>query len=210
MYKRIIWHIWIVFTIGLGNFFFACLLDALYDFYTLGLNILVSFQFVTFVIAIFPIIVCAIWNQNYWLKRNLKAAEEISSRLQDSESQTKDLSDIDQKVVLFAENGKEKFEFHISSLIYISSEGNYVEVFSQNEVVEIKLIRNSLKKTEEQLRDFPFILRCHRAYMVNMKKITKATGNAQGFKLTLENVENKRIPVARSYTKQFKELLGIS
>lgn len=210
VYKRIIWHIWIVFTIGLGNFFFACLLDALYDFYTLGLNILVSFQFVTFVIAIFPIIVCAIWNQNYWLKRNLKAAEEISSRLQDSESQTKDLSDIDQKVVLFAENGKEKFEFHISSLIYISSEGNYVEVFSQNEVVEIKLIRNSLKKTEEQLRDFPFILRCHRAYMVNMKKITKATGNAQGFKLTLENVENKRIPVARSYTKQFKELLGIS
>lgn len=210
VYKRIIWHIWIVFTIGLGNYFFACLLAVIYGFYSLGLNLLISFQFVTFIIAIFPIIVCAIWSQNYWLKRNLKAAEEISSRLQNSESQTKDLSGIDQKVALFAENEKEKYEFQVSSLLYISSEGNYVEVFSQNEVVEIKLIRNSIKKTEEQLRGFPFIFKCHRAYMVNMKKITKATGNAQGFKLTLENVDDKRIPVARSYTKQFKELLGIS
>ncbi len=210
VYKRILWHIWIVFTIGLGNYFFACLLDAIYGFYSLGFNLLISFQFVTFIIAIFPIIVCAIWSQNYWLKKNLKVAEEISKRLQNSESQTMELSDFDQKVTLYAENEKEKYELKISSLLYISSEGNYVEVFSQNEVVEIKLIRNSLKKTEEQLRDHPFILRCHRAYIVNINKITKATGNAQGFKLTLENIENKRIPVARSYTKQFKKLLGIS
>jgi DNA-binding LytR/AlgR family response regulator len=138
------------------------------------------------------------------------AAEEISTRLQNSDTQAKNLSGSDQKVVLYAENGKEKYEFQISSLLYISSEGNYVEVFSQNEVVEIKLIRNSLKKTEEQLRDYPFILRCHRAYIVNINKITKTTGNAQGFKLTLENIVDKRIPVARSYTKQFKKLLGIS
>jgi len=208
VYKRIIWHIWIVFTIGLGNYFFACLLDAIYGFYELGFNLLISFQVITLFIAIFPIIVCAIWNQNYWLQRNLKAAEEISTRLQYLELQTIDLSGFDQKVALFAENGREKYEFQIGSLLYISSEGNYVEVFSQNEGVEIRLLRNSLKKTEVQLRDYPFIFKCHRAYIVNINKITKATGNAQGFKLTLGNVD-KRIPVARSYTKQFKELLGI-
>jgi hypothetical protein len=208
VYKRILWHIWIVFTIGLGNYLFACLLDVIYGFYTLGINLLISFQIVTLCIAIFPIIFFAIWNQNYWFKKNLKAAEEISNRLQDSDTEIKDLPGSDQKVVLYAENEKEKYEFQVSNLLYISSEGNYVEVYSLNEVVENKLIRNSLKKTEEQLRDYPYIFQCHRAYIVNMNKIRKATGNAQGFKLTLGNVD-KRIPVARSYTKQFKELLGI-
>jgi len=210
VYKRILWHIWIVFTIGLGNYFFACLLDVLYGFYTLGFNLLISFQIVTLSIAIFPIIVCAIWNQNYWLKRNLRAAEDISIRIQNSESRTMGISEFDQKVILYAENEKEMYEFQVSSLLYISSEGNYVEVYSLNKSLENKLIRNSLKKIEEQLKEYPFIFKCHRAYIVNMNKIKKATGNAQGFKLTLENIENQRIPVARSYTKQFKVLLGIS
>jgi DNA-binding LytR/AlgR family response regulator len=39
---------------------------------------------------------------------------------------------------------------------------------------------------------------------VNIKRIQKTNGNAQGYKLYLEGID-KDIPVARSYLKKFKE-----
>ena len=209
VYKRILWHLWIIFSIGLGNYLFACLFNVFFNFYRLGFDLFLSFQLITFLTALLPIFFFDILNQNYLLKKNLKTAQEISARLRNSEPFPVDLSGFDQKIVFLSENERERYEFQASHLLCISSEGNYVEVYAQDEMMKNVLIRNSLKRVEDQLRDYPFLFRCHRAYIVNIKKITKATGNAQGFKLTLEGLE-KRIPVSRGYTKQFKELLGIS
>ncbi|MDH5467334.1 MAG: LytTR family transcriptional regulator DNA-binding domain-containing protein [Candidatus Aminicenantes bacterium] len=208
VYKRLAWHLWIVFSIGLGNYLFACLFNIFFDFYRLGSGLFISFQWITFLIALFPIVFYDILNQNYWLKRNLRAAEEISARLRNSGSLPLDLSGIDRRIVLLAENERERYEFRAGHLLYVSSEGNYVEVWVKNQKVENVLIRNSLKRIEQQLKGYPFLFRCHRAYIVNIKRITKATGNAQGFKLILDDLD-KRIPVARSYARPFKELLGI-
>lgn len=209
VYKRILWHLWIIFSIGLGNYLFACLFNVFFDFYRLGFDLFLGFQLITFLIALFPIFFFDILNQNYLLKKNLKTAQKISARLQNSEPFPVDLSGFDQKIVFLSENERERYEFQASHLLCISSEGNYVEVYAQDEKMKNVLIRNSLKRFEDRLRDYPFLFRCHRAYIVNIKKITKATGNAQGFKLTLEGLE-KRIPVSRGYTKKFKERLGIS
>jgi hypothetical protein len=209
LYKRNLWHLWIIFSIGLGNYLFACLFNVFFDFYRLGFDLFLGFQLITFLIALFPIFFFDILNQNYLLKKNLKTAQEISARLRNSEPFPVDLSGFDQKIVLLSENERERYEIQASHLLCISSEGNYVEVYVLDEKMKNVLIRNSLKSVEDQLRDYPFLFRCHRAYIVNIKKITKATGNAQGFKLILEGLE-KKIPASRGYTKQLKERLGIS
>ncbi|MBL7083593.1 MAG: LytTR family transcriptional regulator DNA-binding domain-containing protein [Candidatus Aminicenantes bacterium] len=207
--KRIMWCLWIVFTIGIGNYLFTWLFDAIFDFYRLGFDLFIFIQLITLLIAVFPITVYTILSQIYLLRENLKAAEEISAKLRNSELSPGDMPGQDQKVILVSENRREKCEFHARDLLFISSEGNYVEIFLKNEKIKSVLLRNSLRRIEEQLENYPFFFRCHRAYIVNIKKIIKATGNAQGFKLTLKEIDQK-IPVARRYTKEFKKTAGIS
>jgi DNA-binding LytR/AlgR family response regulator len=69
------------------------------------------------------------------------------------------------------------------------------------------LIRNTISAIEEQLKTHhPLIFRCHRGYMVNIRKILSVSGNAQGFKLFLEGV-TETIPVSRSYVPEFREIV---
>ena len=113
-----------------------------------------------------------------------------------------------QKVVVKPENEREQCQFKDDSLLFISSEGNYVNIVVKNKKIERILIRNSLTNIEKQLRNYPLFCRCHRAYIVNLNKIKSATGNAQGLKLTLKDLDDS-IPVARSYSKEFRKRLGI-
>ena len=63
--------------------------------------------------------------------------------------------------ILQSENSREKYTINSADLLYIVSEGNYVEVISQND--KKLLIRNSLHRTAEQFKHLPFLFRCHRA-----------------------------------------------
>ncbi|PLX09668.1 MAG: hypothetical protein C0596_01215 [Marinilabiliales bacterium] len=49
-------------------------------------------------------------------------------------------------------------------------------------------------------------MKTHRAYIVNIYKVKKVSGNSQGYVLTIENCE-VQIPVSRSQTKLFKKAL---
>lgn len=85
-------------------------------------------------------------------------------------------------------------------LLFARAEGNYVEFqFEDNRKL---LKRLTIKELEEQLRDFPLLIKTHRSYIVNSQKITKISGNAQGYKLKLEN-HSSTIPVARSMISKF-------
>jgi len=208
VYKRMLWLVWIVFSVGIGSYLFACMFFAFFDFNTLGFKEFILFQVMTLLIAIFPIIVCTLLNQIYLLRKNIKTAEEISAKLRDSESSLSNVPVQNQKVVVKSGNEREQCQFKDDSLLFICSEGNYVNIVVKNKKIERVLIRNSLTNIEKQLKNYPLFCRCHRAYIVNLNKIMAATGNAQGLKLTLEDL-NESIPVARSYSKEFRKRLGI-
>jgi DNA-binding LytR/AlgR family response regulator len=160
-------------------------------------------------IAIIPIVVINILIQNYSLRKNLKDSEEISAKLVDREAGSKPVAERESNVVLTSDNEKDRYEFPPENILYISSEGNYAKVFIVKERIENILIRSSLKRVEKQLGNFPELFRCHRAYIVNIGRIEKTTGNAQGLRLTLKNAE-KTIPVSRSFVKEFKNRVGLS
>jgi DNA-binding LytR/AlgR family response regulator len=224
VFNQILWEILTVFTIGAGNYFFTHrIVDYLSDL-DYGTMSFLWFQKITLAIAIIPIIVLTLLTQIYLLKKNLKAAEEINAQIR-ATSQDAEMIDLQveadsrdvpkeavaepahkQKFVLKSDNLRETLEVDPDDLLLIESVGNYVEVtyLKEKEKVETTLLRSTLRRIERQLKEYPFLFKCHRGFIVNINRIKRANGNAQGYELHLEGVD-KEIPVSRSYLKKFRE-----
>ena len=69
-----------------------------------------------------------------------------------------------------------------------------------------RLLRATMKQAEEAVSACPFIIRCHRAFLVNIRMVVKVDGNSQGYKLNLEGCEEE-VPVSRAYAKEVKALI---
>jgi DNA-binding LytR/AlgR family response regulator len=195
--KQIIWLIWIVFTIGLGNYFYSTLRFSFW-----GWQSLVKFQIFTVLVGIIPIVVITIVEQNIKLKQNLSSAHEINQNIK-----PQSLTQKAEIVTIITDNKKDKFEIDISNLLYIESTGNYIEIFYElNDMVKKTLLRCTIKRIENQLSQYPNLFKCHRAYLVNTSKIVQVKGNSQGLKLLLKNSEVE-IPVSRSLSNGLKSQL---
>ena len=59
---------------------------------------------------------------------------------------------------------------------------------------------------EEAVKEYKFIYKCHRSYLVNINYIERFEGNSLGYKLFFENV-NFPIPVSRNAVTRLKELI---
>ena len=197
--KQLLWLIWMIFTIGLGNYLYSCILFSFWSLY--GFFI---FQFYTLVVGIIPIIVLTILQQNIMLSQNLKSAKDFNSSMINKD----DI--IERQIVyLIADNNKDKFEIELSNLLYIESTGNYVEIFyCRDDKLKNTILRCALKRTEMQLDKFPSLVKCHRAFLVNINKIIQVKGNSQGLRLILKNTEME-IPVSRNLSKSLKDKISV-
>ncbi|WP_299136468.1 LytTR family DNA-binding domain-containing protein [uncultured Tenacibaculum sp.] len=82
---------------------------------------------------------------------------------------------------------------------YAMAVGNYIDVFvSIDNTLKRVTYRVSLSSFETQLKEAQKLVRCHRSYFVNLKKVESISGNAQGLKLKLEN-QSEIVPVSRKY-----------
>lgn len=98
---------------------------------------------------------------------------------------------------------KEKLQISVDNLIYIVSNGNYVDFYlNLHDKIIRKTLRNSLNDIEKQLQDFPFCIRTHRAFLVNMKFIKDKKGNVQAYRLKLDGIDEE-IPVSRKKITEF-------
>jgi len=113
------------------------------------------------------------------------------------------------EITLQAETAQDSITFNLSDLIYIQVDGNYVEIYLRDEQGEIQrhIKRNTLKSVEQQLQPFPNTLRIHRSYLVNLNHITSVDGNAQGYQLALNGIDQS-IPVSRSYIADFDAVMN--
>ncbi|MBA2611979.1 MAG: LytTR family transcriptional regulator [Bacteroidetes bacterium] len=102
------------------------------------------------------------------------------------------------KISFVADNEKDKLEIFPEQILYIFSASNYsTVVFIEKNILKKEMIRSSLKRIESQIKD-KYILRCHRAFIVNLHKVNKIEGNAAGYNLYIDNAEDK-VPVSRNY-----------
>ena len=106
---------------------------------------------------------------------------------------------------LIAENEKDSIVLKTESLYFIESSDNYSTVYyEKQEKLQKDLLRSSLTRLENQISS-ENIVRCHRSFIVNLDKVVKVTGNAQGYKLHLGTPE-LLVPVARKYSEIVERL----
>ncbi len=109
------------------------------------------------------------------------------------------------KLKLVAENEKDSIELSSESLYFIESSDNYSTIYFEKESkLQKELLRSSLTRLENQISS-KNIVRCHRSFIVNLDKVEKVTGNAQGYKLHLKSPE-LLVPVARKYSEIVERL----
>ena len=99
----------------------------------------------------------------------------------------------------------EAITLHLSDLLHVEAVGNYVKVFYLEEgEVHNDTLRATLKHLEDELSDEPMIVRCHRAFLVNLKQVEKAVSRAGTMHLVIKH-SGESIPVSRSNMTQVKE-----
>lgn len=100
---------------------------------------------------------------------------------------------------------KEHLTFFPSQMLYAEAEGNYTAFYLlTQEKIQKKIIRNTISDIEQQLSGSPFILRVHRAFIVNLNMVAGKKGNVAGYRLKLRGTTTE-IPVSRQQTKSFDE-----
>lgn len=99
---------------------------------------------------------------------------------------------------------KEHLSFRLGDFLYAEAEGNYVafHLFENQRLVK-KLIRNSISNIEWQLSGHPDCFRSHRAFIVNLQKVTQRHGNASGYRLSLKGTD-VQVPVSRQKARDFE------
>ncbi len=180
---------------------------------------------VTLLVGIFPTTGAVLANYIRQLKRYREQAATLSA------SRVPQQSDSEQRlpptgvsnesaptsleaVKLVAENARDSFTLHANNLLAIESSDNYCTIFyAQKDSLAKALLRSSLSHLESQLADNQLLkvqksfVRCHRSYLVNLNRVERVSGNAQGYKLHLLDGQ-LTIPVARKYNDTLLAGLG--
>ena len=102
----------------------------------------------------------------------------------------------------------ESITLQIADLLYIEAVGNYVKVCQQRDnEVHTNMLRATMKQMEDALQTYPMIVRCHRAFMVNLGQVEQISSNSRAMQLVMRH-SHDAIPVSRSNVNKLKELLG--
>lgn len=197
LWKWILYSICLVSWIAVGNFLFIFLIDD-----SPGLTLPVFFAMLknTLLVGFFPVVFFGLGIQVRAFKENQKQANAISVN--------KAVSPERVSVLSFPLTSNEDLQVPQDKLRYIEAMQNYVSIYYWDaDAICTKLIRSTIAKTEAELEKSPLV-RCHRSYIVNVDAVQSVSGNAQGLKLKLNNVDNVEVPVSRSYIPRLRELLA--
>lgn len=200
--KEILWILWIILTISIGNYFYTYFFIR---FPWVGLKGFAVYLFFTASVSLFPVAGSVILSYHLMLRRYLGSSQEINKVLQKMQQQPDPGG---QSVTLRDHKGRKILTVAAGEICCIISEGNYVNIFLDRREKRHVILRNTLREIEKQVRNVPFLFRCHRAFIVNLNKIVKVKGNSQGYRLVVEGCEEE-IPVSRSLSRVFRERFAV-
>lgn len=116
--------------------------------------------------------------------------EEVVSRIK------KELDD--RKKDFIISRGQELTRILLQDILYIESEGNYLNFYTSNDTIKI---RETMTKIEKELCSKGF-LRCHKGYLVNAEHIERVR-NAE-IEIQYQGIRQS-VPVGRSYEKDVRK-----
>jgi DNA-binding LytR/AlgR family response regulator len=98
----------------------------------------------------------------------------------------------------------ESVTLQISNLLFIEAVGNYVKVshLCDNQV-HTDMLRATMKQMEETLQGYPMIVRCHRAFLVNLVQVEQIVSHSGSTQLLIKHC-HESLPVSRSNMSQVR------
>lgn len=110
-------------------------------------------------------------------------------------------------VVTLSGSTSEEVRLRIGDLLCVEAVGNYMRVHHLNDgKVREVMLRATSKQMEEELGGYPFIVRCHRAFLVNLAQVEQIVSKSGNMQLLMRH-SHSCIPVSRSNVPQVKEAL---
>ena len=95
----------------------------------------------------------------------------------------------------------------IADLLFVETIGNYVKVcYLRDGRVRTDMLRATSKQMEEDLRAYPIIVRCHRAFLVNLSQVEQIVAKSGSMQLIIKHSHDS-IPVSRSNVSQIKDVI---
>ncbi|MDR2962589.1 MAG: LytTR family transcriptional regulator DNA-binding domain-containing protein [Bacteroidales bacterium] len=185
---------------------------SLYDYVLLShyMNTPISFykalysnSLIVYMVGFLPVYVGFYWLKNRSLRTVLHETasqnEKLAFRLQKEVPK-------EQSLITLPSATKDTLTLFPHELVYLESSDNYVHIaYKVNDAVLQKTLRVTLRQVEDVLRDYPFLVRCHRAFMVNIYCVA----NLKGLKLWLR-VPPVEIPISKTYRAHLVEQMKIT
>ena len=107
---------------------------------------------------------------------------------------------------LMDNNGTLKLSVKLDNLYYIKAEDNYINVFYQRSgTIASYMLRCKMKTIEDNCAETSSLMRCHRSYIVNIRKVSVLHNEADGFVLDFEREGLESIPVSKTYSQKVLE-----
>ena len=98
----------------------------------------------------------------------------------------------------------EAVTLQISHLLFIEAVGNYVKVSHLRDgQVHTDMLRATMKQMEETLQGYPMIVRCHRAFLVNLGQVEQIVSHSGSTQLLIKHC-HESLPVSRSNMTQVR------
>ena len=175
---------------------------SLYARYVGLIEITAHSMFKILLLGIAPVAILIVVNQNKILKRYLQNALDLTKILETDEEENGEKIE---EITFESDNKSESLKVRINNLLLVKSANNYVEVFWEtDDEIRKKLIRNTLTNIENQLKDYPEFIRCHRTSLVNKLYVENTIGGTHGLQIKLKKMD-ELIPVSRQYSVKIKE-----
>jgi len=198
-----------IFSSFMGGFIMVVLSAVAFSFYLYFIgDIKITFyiMFKVVLICFAPPVALRLYDLIKRLKHNNKSLQKQLKILQKQLSENKK-EDLNKTVELVSDNMTENISFPVKNIAFIKSADNYVEiVYKEVGLFKKKLLRNTLKNIEQQLKPYADFIRCHRICIVNKQHIDKLNKNYNNHWLIIKEFD-EQIPVSRQYLVKLKEAL---
>jgi len=140
-----------------------------------------------------------------YLSAELEETRMLNERLVKSQSST-DVHQYTSDITLTGSTS-ESITLQISDLLYIEAVGNYVKVYQWcNNTMRSDMLRSTSKQMEETLQSYPMIVRCHRAFLVNLQQVEQILSKSGTMQLIIKH-SHDTIPVSRSHMGAIKRTI---
>lgn len=193
----------------LNGFLILLISGASFEFYiryvgSVAINFSISFK--VFLICLAPPVILGIYDKINGLRQQVNSLILEKKIIQKQVEQFEE-DYLNKSVEFISENINENITLLIAEVAFVRSADNYVEVvYKEGDIYKKRLIRNTLKNIELQIKPYSNFLRCHRICIVNLHFIEKLIRINENYWLIIKG-SAEQLPVSRQYLLRLREAL---